>query len=133
MSSATKSKTPFERIGPLSEEHLSAGVEYQGGFGVRLQAAAMDSDDEAVELDALKVELAERKEQQTQREQEIKDMLESKLESSKEETEQACKAKDTEPNLPTTVATVETEPAAEADSENSAVWCCGRQRHCELM
>lgn len=84
-SSATKSRTPFDRAEELAEENLSAGVEYKGGFGIRLEAAdKKDSDAENVEFEMLKAELAERRLKQAQREQEMQEMLESKLESSKE-------------------------------------------------
>jgi len=133
-SSATKSRTQYDRAEALAEENLSAGVEYKGGFGIRLKEAdKKDLDAEVVELEMLKAELAERKELQAQREREMQDMLESKLESSKEEPERVEKVKETEPNLPTTGGTVETEAPAEEVIEEPEVWCCGKQRRCLLM
>lgn len=131
-SNATKSRTPFDKAEVLDEECLSAGVEYKGGFGIRLKEAGKNElDVEAFELEMLKVELAERKLKQAQREQDMQEMLESKLESSKEEPKSLELVKD-DLNLPTTRGTIETEPAVVEASVEHSVWCCGK-RPCLLM
>jgi hypothetical protein len=85
---------------------------------------------EAVDLELLKAELSQRKAEQAVRDREMQEILESKLDSSKEDDRQT---KALEPNIPITLGTVETEAPAEGGSDATSEWCCGKVLPCELM
>jgi hypothetical protein len=85
---------------------------------------------EGVDLELLKAELSQRRAEQVHRDREMQEILESKLDSSKEEDSQT---RPLEAKFPITSSTVDTEAPAERGTDAASAWCCMKVLHCELM